>query len=171
MKLKLPALPGLLLLVALALPAHAADPAILGEPDEDLVKQVSDLVLENIQVAQCGSTACEPATAMERLDGLLPKSMIAEVINRGAGSAFAQLCGFDWGERAFLPLMRREEASGCWPQRQMAAIEVTHGFAKNFYDRALASDVGTCTADMKAGVEKYLDELRKFEKRKECPRK
>lgn len=157
--------------LGLAAPARAADPALLGDPDPELVDQLADLVLENIQVAQCGNTACEPATAMERLDGMLPRSMLVEVINRGAGSAFADFCGMDWGQQAYLPLMAREEASGCWPARQLAAIQVAHGFAKNFYDRALVQDAGTCNPDMRAGVEKYLGELRRFEKRKACPRK
>ena len=151
--------------------AHAAEePSLIEDIDADLVKQVSDLVVENIQAGQCGDAPCEPANAIEKIDGMLPRDMTRQVISRGAGSAFAEFCALDWGNQSYLPLLDRERNSGCWSERQIAAVSVTHGVAMGLYRDSLRTEIGQCTPSVKSAVEQYLLSLRNFTKRAECPR-
>lgn len=148
----------------------AEEPSLIEDIDAALVKQVSDLVVENIQAGQCGQVPCEPANAIEKIDGMLPRDMTRQVISRGAGSAFAEFCELDWGNQSYLPLMDRERNSGCWSERQVAAVAVTHGIAMGLYRNSLKTEIGQCTASVKSAVEQYLLSLRNFTKRGECPR-
>ena len=148
----------------------AEEPSMIEDIDRDLVNQVSGLVVANIQVGDCGGTPCEPANAIEKIDGMLPRAMTEGVIARGAGSAFAELCELDWGNQSYLPLMERERNSGCWSERQIAAVSVTHGIAMGLYRNTLKAEIGQCTPSVKSAVEQYLLSLRSFTKRAECPR-
>ncbi|MDF1729874.1 MAG: hypothetical protein P1U49_00130 [Minwuia sp.] len=148
----------------------AEEPSMIQEIDPSVVKEVSDLVVANIQVGDCGGTQCEPANAIEKIDGMLPRDMTEQVISRGAGSAFAEFCDLDWGNQSYLPLMDRERNSGCWSERQVAAISVTHGIAMGLYRNTLKTEIGQCTAAVKTAVEQYLLSLRNFTKRGDCPR-
>lgn len=148
----------------------AEEPSMIEEIDQSVVKEVSDLVVANIQVGDCGGTPCDPANAIEKIDGMLPRDMTQQVISRGAGSAFAEFCELDWGNQSYLPLMDRERNSGCWSERQVAAISVTHGVAMGLYRNTLKTEIGECTAAVKSAVEQYLLSLRNFTKRADCPR-
>lgn len=148
----------------------AEEPSMIQEIDQSVVKEVSDLVVANIQVGDCGGTPCEPANAIEKIDGMLPRDMTEQVISRGAGSAFAEFCDLDWGNQSYLPLMDRERNSGCWSERQVAAISVTHGIAMGLYRNTLKTEIGQCTAAVRSAVEQYLLSLRNFTKRGDCPR-
>lgn len=148
----------------------AEEPSMIEEIDPGVVKEVSDLVVANIQVGDCGGSPCAPANAIEKIDGMLPRDMTQQVISRGAGSAFAEFCELDWGNQSYLPLMERERNSGCWSERQVAAISVTHGIAMGLYRNTLKTEIGECTAAVKSAVEQYLLSLRNFTKRADCPR-
>lgn len=155
----------------LSVPTQAAEePSLIEDIDAELVKQVSGLVVENIQAGQCGDSPCEPANAIEKIDGMLPRDMTRQVISRGAGSAFAEFCELDWGNQSYLPLMDRERNSGCWSERQVAAIAVTHGIAMGLYRNSLKAEIGQCTPSVKSAVDQYLLSLRNFTRRGECPR-
>lgn len=149
--------------------AAAEDPAIVGEPEPQLVEQIRKMALDNMELAPCEGEGCGPATQVERLRGLLPTAMTREVMNRGAGSAFAKFCGLDWGKRSFLPLLEREERSGCWSKRQMQAISVTHGLSMSLYGNSLQKDLKECNEGVRQGVEKYLLALQNHNRRNECP--
>ncbi len=171
----MPRSPGLLavamtLSLCFAAPALAEEPSMIDEIDKDQIRQVSDLVVQNIQIGDCGTGKCAPATAIEKIDGLLPNAMTRDVIARGAGSAFAEFCGMDWGARSYLPLLERERNSGCWSERQMAAVAVTHGVAMSLYRGSLAAEIGQCTPTVNKAVEQYLTSLRNHTKRSDCPR-
>lgn len=140
------------------------------EIDRDLINRVSDLVVQNIEIGDCGAAKCAPATAIEKIDGMLPDAMTKDVIARGAGSAFAEFCSLDWGARSYLPLLEREQNSGCWSERQIAAVSITHGVAMSLYRGTLASEVGTCSPAMTQAVDGYLTSLRNHNRRSECPR-
>ena len=148
----------------------AEEPSMVEEIDQGVVKEVSDLVVANIQVGDCGGSPCDPANAIEKIDGMLPRDMTQQVISRGAGSAFAEFCELDWGNQSYLPLMERERNSGCWSERQVAAISVTHGIAMGLYRNTLKTEIGQCTAAVKSAVDQYLLSLRNFTKRVDCPR-
>ncbi len=101
---------------------------------------------------------------------MLPRDMTEQVISSGAGSAFAEFCDLDWGNQSYLPLMERERNSGCWSERQISAISVTHGIAMGLYRNTLKTEIGQCTAAVRSAVEQYLLSLRNFTKRGDCPR-
>ncbi len=148
----------------------AEEPSMIEEIDQSVVKEVSDLVVANIHVGDCGGTPCDPANAMEKIDGMLPRDMTRQVISRAAGSAFAEFCELDWGSQSYLPLMDRERNSGCWSERQIAAVAVTHGIGMGLYRNSLKTEIGQCTPSVKSAVEQYLLSLRNFTKRDDCPR-
>lgn len=156
--------------LSLTLAARAEEPSMIEEIDRDQIRQVSELVVQNIEIGDCGNAKCGPATAIEKIDGMLPNSMTKEVIARGAGSAFAEFCDMDWGTRSYLPLLEREQNSGCWSERQLAAVAVTHGVAMSMYRGSLAAEIGQCTKSVNEAVEKYLSSLRNHTRRTDCPR-
>lgn len=156
--------------LSLTLAAQAEEPSMIDEIDKDQINQVSELVVQNIEIGDCGNTKCTPATAIEKIDGMLPNAMTKEVIARGAGSAFAEFCGMDWGTRSYLPLLERERNSGCWSERQLAAVAVTHGVTMSMYRGSLAAEIGQCTKSVNEAVENYLTSLRSHVKRSDCPR-
>lgn len=157
------------LCMALLLPfrSQAADPSLIGDLDPSLIDTIGNRALDNIQVGQCGEKKCEPATATEKRRGLISGNMTADAIRRGAGSAFAEHCGFDWGKRSYIPLMTREQNSGCWDQRQLALISVTHGLAMALFRDELKQG-HACDPATQEKVEAYLLEIGGLTRRKDC---
>ncbi len=157
--------------LALLIPAatRAADPSLVGELEPGLVDSIGNRALDNIQLGQCGpEQKCEPATQAEKRRGLISGNMTADAIRRGAGSAFADFCGLDWGERSYLPLMQREQNSGCWNERQLALISITHGLSMALFLDELESGGHICDPAMGERVEGYLLQVGSMTRRSDC---
>lgn len=158
---------GLMLLIPAG--AQAADPSLVGELEPGMIDSIGNRALENIHLGQCAPERnCQPATEAERRRGVISGNMTADAIRRGAGSAFADHCGFEWGERSYLPLMEREQNSGCWNPRQLALISVTHGLAMALFRDELKSEGHICDPATQERVEAYLLKIGGMTRRNDC---
>ena len=68
-----------------------------------------------------------PLSAAQQGQPLLDRDLVREVIDVGFASGIGHVCGLDWTQSNFLPLMRRERARGDRSQHQIAVIAIVHG--------------------------------------------
>ena len=136
------------LLILAALITRA--PAQMGMIPDAEIRRMIAVGTGQVDGTLCGGKYCAPAAAKVKARPLLTVSEGRAVIMLGRAAGIAEVCGIDWRDRCFTPMMqywRQTKKS----ERQLALIGVLHGMGK----RTVRTK--TCSAQTKERWEKTID--------------
>ena len=143
-------------ILTLAGTAHAKQLFSPLSENADYVGKAADFARENLKDAMManGEKVGRESRKEKKLP-LLPFEKEQEVFDRGVLAITAEWCGMDWRKSSFEPFMNAERKSGQWNDKQLAYMDVMHGFTMGMVGHQL-SKAGECQPKHKTAVKKYL---------------
>jgi len=97
-------------------------------PSDERVQELLELALRFISRARCeNDEPCKPATEQEMRTPPVAVEHAREAVRTGFLSAMAEKCGFDYGQKFFLPMMDHFRRSVGLNERQLAIVSILHG--------------------------------------------
>jgi hypothetical protein len=134
--------------------AHAEATQQATTLNDDQVRRIVALALENITRARCADAKpCAAATDEERANPPLTIVEARAIILRGILSAAGQRCGLDWEKQNFVPMMAYWRQQQKKSPRQMALVALLHGIMQGI---ASPKDPEPCTDQMRRNLEPRL---------------
>jgi hypothetical protein len=150
------------ILIAFAMPSHAGTDELFSKVHEipgyiTQIRQIADASIE--EAIDKDGNPQPPLTRDEIRSGVLPFEDVRRVIDRGVFSAYAKWCDFDWKNRSYLALMKKERASGQWTERQMVYMGLLHGITMGFMGDSITTVGNACGESDKSHIETYFGKL------------
>src|SRR5262249_6207351 len=143
-----------LTLMALTFAARGQDTRARSSLNDDQVRRILMLALDNISRARCDNTQpCAAATPEEKANPPLTLAEARLVMQRGILRAAADTCGLDWRIQNFIPMMAHWRQQEHKHERQMALIELLHGIMQGM---AKPNAQSACTAEQRQNVGRHL---------------
>lgn len=144
------------ILSAVALLSALASPTRAEELSDADVEVFMAKAREHITMgADSDGTPIPPETEAELAKPLLPLADGRRVIDAGFASGLLQWCGLDW-QANMNTFIAGERDSHNWGAKQLAYINVLHGFAMVQYVEAL-TPTGACPDELRAEAQKALE--------------
>ena len=109
-----------------ACPASGQDALSVTEVDQ-VVDQMTDVILDNFDDLACGDAHCAAASPDERQSRMISAEHRRGIFMSGALSAAAEYCKLDWQRQNFLPMMQSLRAKHGYTVRQAAFAGTLHG--------------------------------------------
>lgn len=142
------------LLIAIVSPLSAAKAF---ELDPEMVERLSKSVHKNMAGGMVGDGHIITKEEAAQLKyPLIPFELRRQIIVIGTLSGFAELCGLDWQNKNFLPMMKgiRNKHTD-WNDYQFAFAGMLHGVSQSMAVNS-GDSKSTCTDPFKANIEKNM---------------